>query len=411
MAKVVTAPAFIPPLDGLRALDRLNFFLAALLSGFGPFVPIYLTDRGWSPEQIGFVLTSGGVAALATQIPAGELLDITQSKRTLVGVGSAAVAFGAAVFALWPELPSIFAACVLEGAIGGILGLGVAAISLGLVGHDALGERLGRNQRFASIGGLAAAAAMGIIGYYLSSRYIFFATAALDIPVLLALAGIKARDIHFGRSCGAPGFDAPHPERIRRAVLLRDRRLLVFAVCLFLFQLANASILPLAGEMLAHAEGRASSLVMAALVVFPQIVVAILAPWAGRIANSWGRRPLLLLALGIVPVRALVFATTAEPAFLIIVQALDGITGAALGVLTALIVADLTNGTGRFNLAQGVTGAISGIGASLSTSLTGTAVGKLGDTAGFLAVTAIAVAAVAIAWAFMLETKPASRER
>ena len=107
------------------------------------------------------------------------------------------------------------------------------------------------------------------------------------------------------------------------------------------------------------------------------------------------------------PIRSLSFAITTDPALLVVIQALDGITGATLGVLTALVVADLTNGTGRFNLAQGLTGTLSGVGASLSTSISGVAVGKFGDTAGFLGVTVVALAAVAMLWAFMPETKPA----
>jgi MFS family permease len=179
----------------------------------------------------------------------------------------------------------------------------------------------------------------------------------------------------------------------------------------FLFQVANASILPLVGETLVHAERRWSSLVMSALIVGPQIVVALLAPWAGRTADTWGRRPLLLIGLGVVPIRAGFFAFTADPVLLVAVQVLDGLTGATLGVLTALIIADLTKGTGRFNLAQGLVGTLSGVGASLSTSISGLVVERFGQTAGFLSVTAVALLAVAILWVFMPETKPSALRR
>jgi MFS family permease len=406
MATVLTVHDASPRLDSLRALDRLNFFLAAMQAGFGPFVAIHLADQGWAPESIGFVLSAGGVAGLLAQVPTGELLDVVQSKRILVGVGTVAVALGALILALWPYFPAVLAASIIQGSTGGVLGLGVAAITLGLVGHKAAAERFGRNQRFSSIGSLFAAALMGVIGYFLPTRDIFFAAAILSLPVLLALIAIHAADIHFGRSCGAPDHHATRPSRVRRKSLFRDRRVLVFAGCLFLFQLANASILPLAGETLAHAEGRRSSLVLSALIIAPQIIVALLAPWAGRTANSWGRRPLLLLGLGVVPIRALFFGTVTDPALLVAVQALDGITGATLGVLTALVVADITNGTGRFNLLQGLIGTLSGIGASLSTSLSGFAVQKFGHTAGFLGVAAVALAAVALLLLLMPETKP-----
>jgi len=142
------------------------------------------------------------------------------------------------------------------------------------------------------------------------------------------------------------------------------------------------------------------------LIVFPQIFVALIAPVVGRTANSWGRRPLLLLGLGMVPIRSLAFATSTDPILLVAVQVLDGITGATLGVLTSLVIADITKGSGRFNLAQGAVGTLSGIGAALSTSISGFAVAKFGQTAGFLGVATVALAAVAILWSLMPETKP-----
>src|SRR6202011_3917113 len=167
-----------------------------------------------------------------------------------------------------------------------------------------------------------------------------------------------------------------------------------FAGCLFLFQMANASILPLIGGMLAHLEGRLSSLIMSGLVIVPQILVVIVAPWTGRQAQNWGRRPLLLSGFGTLTIRALLFTVIADPVILVAVQVLDGVSAAVVGVLQPLIIADLTRGTGRFNLTQGFVGIISGIGASFSTTLSGLISQSLGRTAAFLAVTMIALAAL-----------------
>jgi len=394
----------LPPAESLHALDWLNFFLAATLTGFGPFLAESLTDRGWMPADIGLVLTASGFAGLFVQAPAGELIDRVKSKQALMATGVAALILAALIFGSRTDFLSIFTAAVIQGVAGSGLGPGIAAISLGLVGHAALAERLGRNQRFASVGGLTAAAVMGGVGYLLSSRDILLLTAALGVPVLLMLARLRAGDIHFGRSCGASDQDSVPLKRTSRMVLFKDRRLLTFALCLFLFQLANASILPLIGEALALREGRLSSLVVSALVVVPQLVVALLAPWVGRTANSWGRRPLLLVGLGAVPIRSGLFAFTADPTLLVLIQMLDGWTAATLGVLTTLVIADLTKGTGRFNLAQGLVGTFSGVGASLSTSVSGFVVERFGQTSGFLTVTAIALIAIAVLWAFMPET-------
>ena len=398
-----------PHSSSLHALDWLNFFLAALLTGFGPFVAVHLTDRGWDPAHIGFVLSASGLAGLITQIPGGELIDITKARRAIVGTGASAVALALLAIALRPDFAWVAVAVVVQGAAGSILGPGVAAISLGLVGHDALAERLGRNQRFASVGGLAAAAFIGVIGYLLSTQDIFLIAAALLGPLLFALTRIRASDIHFARSCGGSDHHAADPARVNRANLFKNRGLLIFAVCLLLFQLANASLLTQISQALPRAEGRLSSLVVSGLVVFPQIIVAALAPWAGRSAATWGRKPLLIIGLAAVPIRSSLFALTADPIFLVLIQLLDGLSGATLGVLTALIVADVTAGTGRFNLAQGLVGAASGVGATLSTSVAGIVVEKFGYTAGLLGVTAVGLLAVVIVLAFMPETKPARK--
>lgn len=398
----------LPHAESLHALDWLNFFLAALLMGFGPFVAVKLADRGWVPANIGFVLTASGLAGLLTQVPAGELIDLSRSKRLLVGMATTAIVSGVLIFGRRPDFPSVFAASLIQGTAGSVLGPGVAAISLGLVGQELLAERLGRNQRFASFGGLTAAGIMGVIGYLLSTGEIFLVTAAFGVPVILALVRIRADDINFGRSCCAPDHHTTHLQRAGRAVLFKDRRLATFAICLFLFQFANASILPLIGESLVHTEGRWSSPVTSALIVAPQVIVGLLAPWVGRTANTWGRRPLLLIGLGVVPIRAAFFALTTHPALLVVIQMLDGLNGATLGVLTTLVIADLAKGTGRFNLAQGVVGTLSGIGASLSTSISGLVVEKLGHTAGFFSVTTVGMIAVAIFWMFMPETKPSA---
>jgi MFS family permease len=395
------------PVESLRALDWLNFFLAALLMGFGPYVAVHLAENGWAPASIGTVLTMSGLIGLMTQVPAGELIDVIESKRALVGVAAVAAASALAILGLRSDFPSIAGAAVIQGGVGSVLGPSVAAISLGLVGHDSLGERLGRNQRFASVGGLSAAAIMGAIGYLLSTRDIFLVAAALVIPFLWALLRIRPADIHFGRSCGAPDHHATKPNRVDRRSLFRDSRLLAFVTCLFLFQLANASILPQIGQKLEHAEGHSSSLEISALIVVPQIVVALLAPWVGRTAATWGRRPLLLLGLAALPIRSGLFALTTDPTLMVIIQTLDGFSGATLGVLTALIVADLTSGTGRFNLVQGLAGTFSGVGASLSTLITGIVTQKFGYVAGLLGVTGAGLLAIVVVLAFMPETNPA----
>ena len=411
LAMAIAAPSGaldISPSDtSLSGLDWLNFCLAGMQSGFGPFVAVLLAVGGWSQENIGLVLSAGGFAGLLSQLPGGELLDVTRSKRLLVALGASAVALSALVIAFWPTLPVVFAALVLQGLTGGFLGPTIAAISLGLVGHAGLAERLGRNQRFASAGGVAATASMGAIGYAFSYQSIFLASAALAIPLLFALARIRSAEVHHGRACGQPDHHAPtQPPRALRLSLRRNLGLLTFAACVFLFQFANASMLPLAGEALAYHGGTHASFVISAMIIVPQVVVVLAAPWVGREAQSWGRRPLLLLGFGALTLRALLFALTSNPLLLVPIQLLDGVSGSVLGVLTALIIADLTQGTGRFNLAQGFVGTLGGIGAVLSTTFFSLVVQHLGGAIGFISIAAVALSTVLIVWFRMPETRP-----
>src|SRR5215831_8045942 len=219
LARSLTSLSAGLPVESLKALDWLNFFLAALLMGFGPFVAVHLAENGWAPASIGAILTISGLAGLITQVPAGELIDVIKSKRALFGAAAVSAALALAIFGLRSDFPSVAGVAVVQGGVGSVLGPSIAAISLGLVGHEALAERLGRNQRFASIGGLLAAALMGGIGYLLSTRDIFLVAAALAMPFLWALLRIRGADIHFGRSCGAPDHHETKPDRASRGYL------------------------------------------------------------------------------------------------------------------------------------------------------------------------------------------------
>lgn len=398
-----------PSRASLNGLDGINFFNAAVLAGFGPYVAVYLAEQKWTQENIGFVLTASGLAGLLALMPGGELLDTVRAKRTLVALGASMVAVSALAIGIWPNLPVVFTALVLHGTTGAFLGPAIAAISLGVVGHFALAEQLGRNQRLASAGSLIATGLMGLIGYLLSYQAMFLIAAALALPLLVALAAIRPADIDFARSCGAPRPDAStQPARTTHRSLWKSPGVLTFAACLFLFQVANAAMLPVVGAALVYDGESRSSLIVAALIILPQIVVVLLAPWVGRQAGSWGRRPLLLIGFGALPIRALLFALTADPLFLVGFQLLDGISGTIVGVLTVLVTADITHGTGRFNLAQGIIGTASGIGAALSTALFGLIAANFDRTATFLSMASVALLAASIIWLLMPETSPST---
>jgi hypothetical protein len=295
---------------------------------------------------------------------------------------------------------------VLHACASCVLGPAIAAISLGLVGHAAIGERLGRNARFASIGNGLAAAAMGACGYFFSARAVFFVTALLLAPALLTLRAMSTQEIDPERAHGALPRPRDNRPPTKFADLLRQRPLLILAGCVMLFHLANAAMLPLMGSVLTMRSSQWATVQIAACIVVPQLVVAALSPWVGRQAQCIGRRPLLLLGFAALPVRGLLFATVEDPNLLVAVQLLDGLTAAVLGVMVPLIIADLTRGTGHFNLGQGIVGTTTGLGAALSSTLAGYASDRFGSEFAFLGLAAVAAAALAAVWLLLPETRP-----
>ena len=389
----------------MRGLDWFIFFLADVQTGFGPFVAVYLTTQKWTQVEIGLILSVSGLVGLVLQVPGGALVDAARSERLVAGLAVATIGFCALAYAVFPIFPIVLAAATLHAAASCVLGPAIAAISLGLVGPAAVGERFGRNARFASIGSGIAAAVMGTCGYLLSSQSVFFVTVALTIPTLFALARIRAEEIDPERAHGA----APRPVDDRSATsvasLVRKRPLLIFAGGVMMFQLANAAMLPLMAGVVTTRSSDWATVLVAACIIVPQIVVAAMSPWVGRKAQQWGRRPLLLLGLAALPIRGVLFATVSDPHLLVVVQVLDGITAAVFAVMVPLIIADITLGTGHFSLAQGIVGTATGIGASISTVLAGYISDHFGSSVSFFALAAIGVVALILVWALMPETR------
>lgn len=391
-------------------LDWTNFFIADVQTGFGTFVAFYLAHLGWSHSDIGLVLTVGGVAALVGQIPGGALVDVLTWKRALLAGGIIATGAAALILALTPSFVMVFVAALLQGLTGGIIAPAITGISLGLVGRRTMSVRTGRNLRYAAGGHAVTAALMGVAGAYFSDSAIFLAAASLCIPALIALAFIRPEEIDHRRARNAGKGKTAHHTRI--VDLAKNHSLVLFTAAIVLFQLADASLLPLIGENVATTMKYQAPIWMSVLIIIPQIVVAVLSPWVGYHSERRGRRPLLLIGFAIEPLRAILLAVfTNGYALLIVAQMLNGITGAIIGVLTVMVITDLTAGTGRFNLAQGAVGAMSGLAASLSTLATGYLVQAFNATAGFLAITAVACAATGLIWVFISETKPADYEK
>ena len=405
-----------------RGLDWFTFFVADLQTGFGPFLAVYLSTQKWNQADIGLVLAVGSLVGLASQLPAGWFVDMAPSKRRIAMLAVLGIGLSALLIALAPSFLGIMTAKLLHVASSSLLGPAIAAITLGLVGHAAVAARLGRNARFASIGNGLAAGVMGAIGYLISPQAVFLVTAALALPTLLALKQIRESEIdavladggivqHEARSAVAPASIAS---------LLRKRSLIVLTFAIFLFHAANAAMLPLVGtEMAMRSDrllmpilgieismGQWASALVAVCIVVPQLVVALIAPVVGRLAGVWGRRPVLLVGFAALPARATILAFNSDPLVIVAAQMLDGVCAAVLGVLVPLSLADISRGSGRFNLAQGIAASASGIGAAVSTSVAGVLATGFGSGTAFLGLAGTAAGAFVTLLVAMPETAP-----
>jgi predicted MFS family arabinose efflux permease len=393
-----------PSAQSLKGLDWLNFFLADVQTGVGPFLAIYLAGYQWNEQLVGTVLTLGGIAGILSQTPAGALVDRLHSKRTLIACGVICLALGSLIIAFFPSFWPVLLAQILIGATSSVFIPALCAISLGIVGHQLFDRRQGRNQTFNSAGNVVAAVSMGLIGYYLSNRGIFFFVAIFTVPTLIALRFIRPDEIDYELARGSKDeADDGKPQRMW--AVLQDRRLVFFLICAVMFHFANAAMLPLLGEMLAKGHGRTSMMFMSACVITTQVVVVLLASLVGRKAGSWGRKPLLLIAFAVLPVRGILYTLTHDTGLLVAIQVLDGIGAAIFGIVSVLVIADLTKGTGRFNITQGAIATAVGVGASLSQVIAGSIAHHLGNNAAFLFLASVAVASFLILFFFMPETR------
>jgi MFS family permease len=386
-----------------RGLDYLNLFVANIQTGFGPFIAVYLATQGWTQTAIGIALSVGTMTAMASQVPAGALVDAMRRKSLAATLSILVFAASALIFATRPLPLFVYLAEILHGFSSCTLGPAIAAMSVMVAGRVTLSVRLGRNVRYASIGNGLGAALMGACGYYVSNQSVFILTAALTIPALAALLPLSRLE---DRSHRLQVMEVQPRQRILDVV--SNPVILIFALSALLFTLANAAMLPIASVALTKRAGGIANLLIAACVVLPQAIVAVLSPYIGGLAETRGRRAALVLGFSMLPLRGLLFAFVTSPPLIVLVQALDGVAGASFGIMVPLIAADVAGRSGHFNLTLGFIGFAIGIGSTLGTTIAGLIADHFGDPVAFASLAAIGAAATALVFFGMPETRPAA---
>lgn len=396
-----------------RFLDLLAFFLADVADGLGPFLVIDLTTRrGWSATQAGLAMSALLVGTVFSQTLTGAWMDQTRRKRLAVSFAALIVAAASVGLYHVNSVPAVLGLQFATGVAVTIFPPALAAISLGLVGRQRFSSRAGRNEAFFHGGNVASA----LLAIYASRHWgtagVFYAVAMMALCSSICAQFIRESDIDHNLARGADQ-DELEDENGSRAMtlivspwdLLKDRRLLWLIASVVLFHFANAAMLPLVGQKVGRdSDPTEASSLMAYCIIVAQITMVPVAIIASRWAMV-SRRAVFLVALLVLPVRGILYTLTDSHTLLIAIQILDGIGAGIFGVVALLMVADLTKGTGRFNLAQGMMSTAIGLGAAASQFLTGLITDATSYNTGFGFLASIAVVALAVFYTTVPETK------
>lgn len=393
------------------SLDSLNFFLADVRDGLGPYLAIYLLAvHHWEPASIGLVMTIAGIAALIAQTPAGALVDSTRGKRALIAIAALLVTGSCLLLPFVTSFSLVALTQAMSAVAASIFAPAICAITLGITGPRAFTRRTGRNETFNHAGNACAALLAGLFAYLFGPVAVFYLMAAMALGSMIAVSFVSAKAIDHDL---ARGLDPDHAGHAKQpsgmSVLLTNKPLLLFAICCALFHLANAAMLPLVSQKLAQANLQMATPLTSACIVAAQLVMVPAALLVGAKADLWGRKPLLLAGFLILPLRGVLYTLSDDPYWLVAVQMLDGVGAGIFGALFPVVVKDLTQGTGHFNISLGALSTVFGLGAALSNSLAGLVVQQAGYSAAFLTLAAIAGAALILLWVALPETLQRSR--
>ena len=398
-----------------RALDALNFFLADVRDGLGPYLAIYLlTEQKWDEASIGIVMSVAALAGIFAQTPAGALIDRSTAKRALMVTAAVLVTLSCITLPLIHRFELVAATQAIAAAAGAIFAPAVAAVTLGIVGPRAFARRTGRNEAFNHAGNAVAAAIAGITAYSFGPIVVFWLLAAMAVASIFATLAIPAGaiDHHVARGLDdTTKRDGPrHDKPSGFQVLLTCKPLLIFAIATVAFHFSNAAMLPLVGQKLALVNRDLGTTLMSVCIIAAQMVMVPVAMLVGHKADVWGRKPIFVVALAVLMLRGMLYPLSDNPYWLVSVQLLDGVGAGIFGALFPLVVADLTRGTGHFNVSQGAIATAAGLGGALSTAAAGVIVVQAGYSAAFFFLAAVAGAGLIGFAAMMPETLRRARD-
>jgi MFS family permease len=393
---------------GIWPLQSLNFFMADMQAGIGPFLGVFLLARGWQTGLIGTVMSIGGIAGMAVTAPAGALIDSTSHKRLFVVMPGICTVLASAVILLSQQFWLVSASQVATAIAGAAIGPAVNAITLGIVRQSGFNRQMGVNQAFNHAGNMVGAALSGILGWLFGMAAVFWLAALFGILSIVSVALIPANAIDHRIARGIKPESGEQDKVSGFRVLVECKPLLVLAAALAMFHLGNGAMLPLYGMAVVsddHANGPGF---VAITIVVAQGVMILTSLFAMRLGEKRGLWIVLFVSFAVLPIRGILAALLISRWGVYPVQFLDGVGAGLQSVAVPALVARILNGTGRINVGQGAVMTAQGIGASLSPAVGGWLSQELGYPAAFLILGSFALGSVALWVVFASAIKQAS---
>jgi predicted MFS family arabinose efflux permease len=379
----------------LWPLLAVNFFMADMQSGIGPFVGVFLAQRGWDSGLIGTALTIGNIAGMLITTPIGGFIDTSNHKRAWVIIPGAAVVTGSSIILLWQNFWAVAASQVATAIAGAAIVPAVTGITLGIVGQKGFNRQNGRNQAFNHAGNMVGAAASGFLGWHFGYVSVFLLAATFGAITIACVLMIPPGSIDHRAARGSKEED-PDSQHSALAVLLKHKTLLVLGLALAVFHLGNAAIVPLYGiSAVTDSQTNGPSFV-ATIVVIAQGTMVIASIVGMRIAEKRNYWLLILVSFLMLPMRGLFAFFLTGWWGVVPVEILDGIGIGLQSVAVPGMIARSLYSTGRVNLAQGAVITIQGAGAALSPALGGFIANYIGFSPTFLVLGGLGLAAAAI---------------
>lgn len=236
---------FKPAASGIVPLLVLNFFIADMQAGIGPFLGVFLLTHHLKSGLIGSVMTIGGVAGMLVTAPAGALIDITKHKRAYVAVAGIFTVLASTLLLVSQSYWIVGASQIATAIAGAAIGPAVTGITLGIVRQFGFPKQNGQNQAFNHAGNVVGAGLSGLLGWKFGLPAIVWLAAVFGVLSIISVWMIPglAIDDDAARGMREDGKGPGHPSGLQ--ILLECRPLLILAGALACFHLGNGAMLPL----------------------------------------------------------------------------------------------------------------------------------------------------------------------